>query len=181
MFSLIKKSASKGFTLIELLVVIGILGVLAAALIATIDPFEQLKKAQDSSMKDLAIEFLNANTRYYANHNALSWFSVANGGANCYTSNTLSSVPLTSLTNCITAMISDGELKQGFSGGQNLNLVLATNPNPQTGGVQDTTVCFLPQSKAQRKDSNSKFTAAGASATNCISQGGSAACYWCAQ
>ena len=34
---------SKGFTLIELLVVIGILGVLAAALIATIDPFEQIK------------------------------------------------------------------------------------------------------------------------------------------
>ena len=33
----------KGFTLIELLVVIGILGILATSLIATIDPFEQLR------------------------------------------------------------------------------------------------------------------------------------------
>jgi prepilin-type N-terminal cleavage/methylation domain-containing protein len=53
-----------GFTLIELLVVIGILGILAAALIATIDPFEQLKKANDSSVKNVAVEFVNSNIRY---------------------------------------------------------------------------------------------------------------------
>ena len=49
----------KGFTLIELLVVIGILGILAAALVATIDPFEQLNKAQDSTVKNMAGRILN--------------------------------------------------------------------------------------------------------------------------
>jgi len=34
-----------GFTLMELLIVIGVLGILAAGLLAAIDPFEQLKKA----------------------------------------------------------------------------------------------------------------------------------------
>ena len=42
----------KGFTLIELLVVLGILGILATALVATIDPFEQLKKASDANVKN---------------------------------------------------------------------------------------------------------------------------------
>ena len=36
---------NKGFTLIELLIVIALLGALAVGLLATIDPFEQLKKA----------------------------------------------------------------------------------------------------------------------------------------
>jgi prepilin-type N-terminal cleavage/methylation domain-containing protein len=65
--------SSKGFTLIELLVVIGILGVLAAALVATIDPFEQLKKATDANVKNTAVEFIDANIRYFTTHNAMPW------------------------------------------------------------------------------------------------------------
>jgi len=38
----------KGFTLIELLVVIGILGVLAATLLVTLDPLEQFARGRDS-------------------------------------------------------------------------------------------------------------------------------------
>ena len=71
-----------GFTLIELLVVIGILGVLAAALIATIDPFEQIKKAQDSNTKNAAVEFNDALLRYYATHNAFPW-ELFPAGAGC--------------------------------------------------------------------------------------------------
>src|SRR3970040_449139 len=63
----------QGFTLIELLVVIGILGILAAALVATIDPFEQLNKANDANSKNAAVEYLNANIRYYTTHNAMPW------------------------------------------------------------------------------------------------------------
>jgi prepilin-type N-terminal cleavage/methylation domain-containing protein len=182
MFASIKKFSSKGFTLIELLIVIGILGILAAALVATIDPFEQLKKAQDSDMKNLATEFLNANIRYYANHNGLVWYASANGGAGCYTGGTtLQTVSLNNLTTCLQALVADGELKQGFLNSNNLSSVTATNPNPQTSNATDTIVCFLPQSKSQRKDSNAKYNQNGSNAANCISQGGTAACYWCAQ
>ena len=178
----IQSTISAGFTLIELLVVIAILGILAAALIATIDPFEQVKKANDANLKNVAVEFVNSNIRYYANHNALPWFSVANGGANCYTGGaTLSSVALSNLSTCVTTLVSDGELKAGFSNTSNLSQLSATNPNPQTTNATDTIVCFMPQSKSQQKDSNTRFTQGGATGVGCKSTGGVTNCYWCAQ
>ena len=172
----------KGFTLIELLIVIAILGIMAAALIATVDPFEQVRKAQDTSLKDKTVEFLNANVRYYTTHNALPWFSLANGGANCYTGgNTIATVALSSLSTCITTLTGDGELKQGFINSSNMNLVTVTNPNPQTNNSVDTIVCFMPQSKSQQLDSNTRFNQNGTTGTNCKATGGTNSCYWCAQ
>lgn len=177
-----KKFFASGFTLIELLIVIAILGVLAAALMATIDPFEQIKKSSDSRVKELTGQFLEANIRYYANHNALPWYSVANGGANCYTGgNTLSAVTLNNLTTCLQTLASDGELKQSVTNSTDLSLVTVTNPNPQTSNATDSIVCFKPQSKAQQKDPNTKYNQDGTNAVNCKSQGGAASCYWCAQ
>lgn len=182
MLKTVQQTIQKGFTLIELLVVIGILGILAAALIATIDPFEQIKKADDSNMKNVAVEFMNANIRYYSTHNALPWYSTANGGANCYSGGTtLSAVALTNLSSCVSTLVSDGELKNGFSNTTNLNQLSATNPNPQTSNATDTTVCFMPQSRSQQKDPNTKYTQTGATGSNCKSTGGTANCYWCAQ
>lgn len=181
MIATLKKTAQKGFTLIELLVVIGILGVLAAALIATIDPFEQLKKAQDTQMKNVATEFLGATTRYYANHNELPWAPTSTA-TDCFGS-AMTSVPISSLDTCITAMVGDGELKSSFKSAQNRDLILVTNPNPQTNNATDTIVCFKPQSKAQQEDANTRYTLSGAAATGCMSQTatGGTACYWCAQ
>lgn len=166
----------------ELLVVIGILGILAAALLATINPVEQLKRAQDSSLKNIAAEYVSANVRYFSTHNALPWNSTANGGANCYTGGaTLSAVNLTQLTTCTTTLISEGELKQSFSSANNLNQVYVTNPSPQTNNASDTVVCFQPQSASQQKDANTHFTNTGATTNGCKSQGGANNCYWCAQ
>src|SRR6185503_6667683 len=78
-----KTQSSKGFTLIELLVVIGILGILATALVATIDPFEQLKKADDANVKNTAVEFTDANIRFYTTHNALAWGMTDSDGTAC--------------------------------------------------------------------------------------------------
>ena len=45
---LVKSKENKGFTLIELLIVIGILGVLAAAILVALNPLEQFARGRDS-------------------------------------------------------------------------------------------------------------------------------------
>lgn len=177
-----KVSSAKGFTLIELLVVLGILGILAAALLASINPVEQIKKAQDTSLKNVTRTFVAATQQYYSTHNALPWSSVANGGANCYTGGTtLSGVALSNLSNCVSTLVSEGELKQSFTNSSNLNQAIITNPNPQTGSAQDVIACFLPLSSSQQRDANTKYTQTGAAGASCKSQGGTNDCYWCAQ
>src|SRR5438309_6751168 len=109
-----KRITSRGFTLIELLVVIAILGLLAAALIATIDPFEQLKKTQDASLKDTAVEVVDANVRYYSTHNALPWNPAPGGACNSSTNPNGLQLSSAAMTACIQLLVNDGELKQGF-------------------------------------------------------------------
>lgn len=151
----VAENSKKGFTLIELLVVIGILGILAAALVATIDPFEQLNKAQDSNSKNTAVEFLNANIRYYTNHQALPWYT---NGANCLGgTTTLSAVNLTVMDiDCLTTLIAEGELKPGFTTATGILGTLYAN---ETGG--NITMCYLPKSKSQKRDANTRFQADG--------------------
>lgn len=177
-FKLFKKNT--GFTLIELLVVIGILGVLAAALIATIDPFEQLKKAQDANIKNTAVEFVNANIRYYTTHNTLPWSDTAvpTCPAAGNPANSISALTLGSNMGCVTALINDGELKAGFT-----TVTSILNSIIISGTTNGATACFQPQSKSQQRDLNTKYDNAGAVTTGCTSQtaNGSTLCYWCSQ
>ncbi len=55
----------KGFTLIELLIVIAVLGVLATAVLAAIDPVEQLARGRDSGRKNSVVSLGNAIQAYY--------------------------------------------------------------------------------------------------------------------
>jgi general secretion pathway protein G len=55
----------KGFTLIELLVVVGILGILAAALLMTLDPFSQVQKGNDAKRKSDLSQIQKALETYY--------------------------------------------------------------------------------------------------------------------
>jgi len=178
------KQASRGFTLIELLVVIGILGILAASLVATIDPFEQLKKAQDANVKNVLVEFLNATVRYYTTHNAYPWDSTSNNGGNCNGGTAVSGTVLASgnpitASDCITsALIGDSELKSSYGlDTGDLSKIYVTYDN--TNNANQVIGCFLPSSKSQQKDANTKFDKFGVAQSGCQSQGGATACYWC--
>ena len=181
--------SSKGFTLIELLVVIGILGILATALVATIDPFEQLKKASDANVKNTAVEFVDANVRYYTTHNGMPWAGTDTYGTNCAapgaigsaTGTTNGPVLLNTLTaNCLAELINDGELKTAFTsaGGVLTSIWL-------TGGTNSVTACFKPSSRAQRNDGNTKYVLSGTDfvtdTSGACPNATNANCYWCAQ
>lgn len=190
MFTALKQiSNQKGFTLIELLVVIGILGILATALVTTIDPFEQLKKAQDANVKNALVEYVEANLRYYTTHNNLPWGTTAAsthvcpgdasaGFALTGTDNNLSNASAgTGLAGCIDTLIDDGELKSQFSNATGITKEIIGGGNSNT-----VTACYKPQSKSQQRDVNTIYSANGTATTACKSQaGGSNDCFWCTQ
>jgi prepilin-type N-terminal cleavage/methylation domain-containing protein len=166
---------STGFTLIELLIVIALLGALAIGLLATIDPFEQLKKGRDTSQRNTTSEFYNANLRYYATKSAFPWAGNALAGTD------LSDA---TMTTAIAELVSTGELKAQFAtlvGSNNLAKIFVSSNGTDTIGV-----CFMPESKSFQKDANTKFDSAGgtANAANCSSQvtaGVGTSCYYCVQ
>lgn len=167
-----------GFTLIELLVVIGILGILAAALIATIDPFEQLKKAQDANSKNTAVEFNDAIIRYYTTHNAFPWTANIDSACTAQMPATFTGTNLTAMTNCQRALVTDGELKPGFTGATDiLRTIFVTSTN------NDIIACFKPVSKSQQRDPNTKYDVSGVVTSGCVSTSGQEGtyCYWCAK
>jgi prepilin-type N-terminal cleavage/methylation domain-containing protein len=165
---------NKGFTLMELLIVIGVLGILAAGLLAAIDPFEQLKKARDTNNRDAATELLSANQRYYASHTSLPWLTTV---ASCNDANNpvLSLITLTtsdwsvglpvikvaggasadvnSQTNaCITnTLVADGELKTSFFNGLGSTLYVGS------GSPTRVVVCYAPEGKSNRNDASTKY------------------------
>jgi len=165
----------KGFTLIELLVVIGILGVLAAMLVATIDPFEQIKKAQDSSVQNAAVEFEGAMIRYYTAQSGFPWDAHSLNGTQCMTNlgaaytapvgdvgGTVTNVTLDTLDvltdanpGCITELITTGELKTGFLTQQGtLKSIIVSSPDLS---AKTLLVCYRPLSRAGQNDKNANW------------------------
>ena len=178
---------SSGFTLIELLVVIGILGVLAAALVATIDPFEQLNKAQDTNTKNTLVEYINANARYYTTHSAMPWNDTANANAsNCYAPAPASAgivaggYNLQSANNgagsCVFALVADGELKSSFTTVTNI-----LNQIYITGTATNVTACYAPKSRAQRNASDTTNNASGGGPVLGCPNPTAATCFWCSK
>ena len=68
-----KKLYNRGFTMTELLVVIAIIGVLAAAVLSTINLVEQINKGRDTGLRSDSAEMVNAIERYFAVHEFWPW------------------------------------------------------------------------------------------------------------
>lgn len=158
----LSKAISSGFTLIELLIVIGVLGIMSAGLLATVDPFEQLKKARDANNRNAAIEAMNAFTRYYATHGKLPW-NMSPVSTNCDAGasgvliglggGTGKAYKLTEMNGCVTdTLIADGELKTSFYQGigQTDFYVYSSSPT-------NIVVCFAPEGKALINDPNTSY------------------------
>ena len=154
--------SQRGFTLIELLVVLAILGILAAALLAAINPVEQINKGQDASLEEQATEFVSAATAYYTSQNAAIWGVAPCGAAPA------APVQMSTLTNtCVQLLETSGDLKASFGNATNLaNLWVSKSTDGNT-----VFVCFQPKSTAVKSNSNTKYG----------QNGTGAGAYWCAE
>ncbi len=159
----------------ELLIVIGVLGILAAGLLAAIDPFEQLKKARDTNNRSAALEMLSSSQRYYATHGYLPWFKgsgtpivytcLTNSWGTIRTAETAYPHEAVTVTpelsageifNCLDSTLGDdGEIKGTFFAGLRSNLYI------QSGSPTRAAVCFSPEGKSNRTDSSTKYLLSG--------------------
>ncbi len=73
MFNTSKLLRSAGFTMIELLVVIAVIGVLAVAVLSSINPIEQINKGRDTRSRSDAAQLISAVDRYFAIHEKYPW------------------------------------------------------------------------------------------------------------
>src|SRR3972149_6151054 len=148
----------QGFTLIELLIVIALLGALAVGLLATIDPFEQLKKGRDTSLRNTVSEFYNANLRYYSTKAEFPWGTSATAG-------TVSP----GFSDSIDELVSVGELKARFEDLAGTGNLAKHYVNSTSG--ESLFVCFAPESKAFQEDPTTIYDTDGSIQTSgCFSQ-----------
>lgn len=63
----------RGFTMIELLIVIAVLGILAVAVLAAINPIEQINRGRDTGSRSDAEQLLSAIDRYNASQMLWPW------------------------------------------------------------------------------------------------------------
>lgn len=174
----LKSKISKGFTLIELLIVIALLGALAVGLLATVDPFEQLKKGTDTSRRNTTSEIYNSMIRYYSVKSAFPWGSniVSMGGDN----NDMTQA----ISGHLIKVISAGELKPEFiqlAGSGNLAKIFLTSTELAVGVArQNVSTCFLPESKSFAAEANAKYGANGEIIAGCrATDDAGTACFWC--
>lgn len=170
-------SDQSGFTLVELLVIIGVLGILAVGLLATIDPLEQLRKGSDSNRKSASVELVNAITRYYATNGEMPWDSSTSDA--CATPSTATALSSgTSVPACIQLLVTQGELKSTFTDSTDVldDLLLS-------GTTEKVAVCFNPDSKSESLRAETKYDNLGVTdSTNCGSgKTATSPCFFCAQ
>jgi len=153
------KKLKRGFTMIELLIVIAILGVLAVAVLAAINPIEQINRSRDNGSRSDAEQLIGAVERYYSSQGYYPWLTSPNDtpmttewGKVDSTWVDNATTPAQVLTKLSSATGAVGELKESF-----VSRVTATTYNTlykyNAGNSGDSTfVCFLPKSLSFKKE-----------------------------
>lgn len=172
-----------GFTLVELLIVIALLGVLAAAVLAAINPLEQANRARDTRMRSDASQFLAAEDRYFVSQAKFTWVTngdVANNDAAFGFANaTGAGVGLCGTAGCTTdgLLITNNELKTEFR-----NRDFIKNGAVQTealyvgkalGASSSVYACWVPKSKSERAKATQTLTVGSptlGTATDCLTR-----------
>lgn len=179
--SLLNFRKQAGFTMIELLIVISILGILAVAVLAAINPIEQINRGRDTGSRSDAEQALSAMDRFYAFNGYYPWQT---GAGNAAATVGLRALPWTSFSGnliedkagcTITGKLStptDTEKTAGCNGADELKTTFITRVTATTynglfiynGGLQgdSTYVCFEPQSKAFLDEATKRCGDAGA-------------------
>ena len=162
---------NSGFTLVELLIVVTIIGILAVAVLAAINPIEQFNKTRDTGRKTDAGQILNALERYYTNNRQFPWNAsraeVREAAFGVFAGSTVTTTDgdgwdnNISPANVLDALVAQGELKDSFVDDYRdgdlsvFEYMYVIKPANST----EITVCFSPESKAMRESEALKYTA----------------------
>jgi len=152
----------RAFTLLETLLVVGVVLVLAVLAILALDPFEQLKKASDFTLRNLCLEIFNASIR---------WYSIKNRFLSTSVDDFLKAAVAKTY---LDELINSGELKKDFF--ENLKNNNASERIKIIGDEQKIVLCFKPVSKAFKLDKTVVFNSHGEKDASCP---GGSDCFWC--
>lgn len=148
--------------LITLPIILAFVGIIAAILLASIDPNKQLGKAQDMGNTSVATQFNASLQQYYNLHQALPWTA----NPPCADKPT-GNENIAALSPCVNLIIKDGILKPGFLTAATTLSNLYVSDNSTANNVNVST-CFLPSVQS----SADKFTSNGQACN-------SSSCYYC--
>ncbi len=158
------RNRESGFTLVELLIVIALISVLAVALVATLNPVEQINKARDARYKNDAAELLAAIERNYASTLSYPWIVTGGGycgGSDCTIENAYGDTgdvqgPGVCAADCDTdgTLITGGELKSSFKNKEqfdsDVELVDQLHVYKEEGASGSVYTCFIPKAGTNR-------------------------------
>lgn len=158
-----------GFTMIELLIVIAVLGILAVAVLAAINPIEQINRGRDTGSRSDSEQLLSAIDRYYASKGYYPWvIGATSGNTDTFGTGTdalfeLNTAAITvggDAQPILTNLSSGGasEVKESFvtrTTTTGYNFLKIYNNGDVTAS---TYVCFLPKSASFREEAWNRCT-----------------------
>lgn len=153
MVSKFPKRNALGFTMIELLVVIAVIGVLAVAVLSSINPIEQINKGRDTRTRSDAAQLINAVDRFFAIHEVYPWNLESEDGsyipASVEYAYPFEHAPGDDF-GWLNRLVSTAEVKEGFTNRlRNDDIYYVTKGE---GTNRTMYVCFEPTSQAFKLD-----------------------------